>query len=69
MHEKKRKRKLKEEEASGEANIRRPFDRDIDLKVGFLDSFFFTMILIIYTRTYKGFQLSTFAFEVILMCG
>ena len=41
MHEKKRKRKLKEEEASGEANIRRPFDRDIDLKVGFLDSFFF----------------------------
>ena len=35
MHEKKRKRKMKEDEASGVANVRRPFDRDVDLQVRF----------------------------------
>ena len=33
MHEKKRKRKLKEDEEAGVANVRRPFDRELDLQV------------------------------------
>ncbi|XP_076807746.1 GPALPP motifs-containing protein 1-like [Clavelina lepadiformis] len=37
MHEKKRKRKLKEEKESGKADIRRPFDRDIDLQANKFD--------------------------------
>lgn len=37
MHEKARKRKLKEDQESGEANIRRPFDREVDLQTNRFD--------------------------------
>lgn len=37
MHEKERKRKAKEAEESGEAKLRRPFDRDIDLQANQFD--------------------------------
>jgi len=33
MHEKARKRKMKEDEKSGKVNVRRPFDREVDLQV------------------------------------
>lgn len=37
MHEKERKRKADEAEAAGEAKLRRPFDRDIDLRANQFD--------------------------------
>lgn len=37
MHDKERKRKAEEAEASGEAKLRRPFDRDLDLQANKFD--------------------------------
>ncbi|XP_039251523.2 GPALPP motifs-containing protein 1-like isoform X1 [Styela clava] len=37
IHEKARKRKLEEDQESGEANIRRPFDRELDLQTNKFD--------------------------------